>query len=172
LCAQVLNAVSSGELKRVFVIGGCDGSENKRSYFTTLAKSLPPETLILTLGCAKYRLNNQELGTLGSTGLPRLLDMGQCNDSYGAIVVASALADALQTDINSLPLSITLSWFEQKAVAVLLTMLHLGIQNMRIGPILPAFLTPKVVDLLVEKYNIVPCDMRHPEEDLKLMMQQ
>jgi len=168
----VLKAIASGELTRVFVIGGCDGSENKRSYFTTLAKSLPPETLILTMGCAKYRFNRLEFGTLGSTGLPRLLDMGQCNDSYGAVIVASALADALQTDVNSLPLSITYSWFEQKAVAVLLSLLHLGIRNMRIGPVLPAFLSPKVVDMLVEKYNIVPCDMRHPEDDLKLMLQQ
>jgi hydroxylamine reductase len=170
--AKVLGAVASGELKRVFVIGGCDGSENKRSYFTTLADSLPKETLILTLGCAKYRFNRHEFGTLGTTGLPRLLDMGQCNDAYGAVVVASALADALKTDINSLPLSITLSWFEQKAIAVLLTMLHLGIRNMRIGPVLPAFLTPKVVEILAAKYNIVPCDMRHPIDDLKLMMQQ
>jgi len=167
----VLDAVSSGELKRIFVIGGCDGSENKRSYFTTLAKSLPQDTLILTMGCAKYRFNRSEFGTLGSTGLPRLLDMGQCNDTYGAVVVASALANTLNTDVNSLPLCITFSWFEQKAVAVLLSLLHLGIRNMRIGPVLPAFLTPRVIDLLVEKYNIVPCDMRHPQDDLKLMMQ-
>ena len=105
-------------------------------------------------------------------GLPRLLDMGQCNDSYGAVVVASALADALQTDVNSLPISITFSWFEQKAIAVLLSLLHLGIRNMRIGPVLPAFLTPNLIDLLVEKYNIVPCNMRHPEDDLKVMLQQ
>jgi len=98
--------------------------------------------------------------------------MGQCNDAYGAVLVASALADALQTDVNSLPLSITLSWFEQKAVAVLLSLLHLGIRNMRVGPVLPAFLTPRVIDMLVDKYNIVPCDMRHPKEDLKLMIQQ
>jgi len=171
-CEKVLNAVSSGELKRIVLIGGCDGSENKRSYFSTLAKSLPQDTLILTLGCAKYRFNRQEFGSLGSTGLPRLLDMGQCNDAYGAVLVASALADALQTDVNSLPLSITLSWFEQKAVAVLLSLLHLGIRNMRVGPVLPAFLTPRVIDMLVDKYNIVPCDMRHPKEDLKLMIQQ
>jgi len=172
VCIEVLNAISSGELKRIFFIGGCDGSENKRSYFTTLAKSLPPETLILTMGCAKYRFNHHEFGTLGSTGLPRLLDMGQCNDSYGAVVVASALADTLDTDVSSLPLSITFSWFEQKAVAILLSLLHLGIRNMRIGPVLPAFLTPRVVDFLVEKYGIVPCDMRHPQDDLRLMMQQ
>jgi len=171
-CEQVLNAISSGELKRIVVIGGCDGSENKRSYFTTLAKSLPQDTLILTMGCAKYRFNRHEFGSLGSTGLPRLLDIGQCNDTYGAVLIASALADALQTDINSLPMSITFSWFEQKAVAVLLSLLHLGIRNMRIGPVLPAFLTPTVVDMLVDKYDIVPCDMRHPKEDLKLLMQQ
>ncbi len=106
----------------------------------------------------------------GNTGLPRLMDMGQCNDSYGAIVVAQALADAFQTDINSLPLSISLSWFEQKAVAVLLTMLHLGVKNIHIGPILPAFVTPSVLDILVEKFNIHPTNNRHPEEDLKAML--
>lgn len=156
----------------MFVIGGCDGSENKRSYFTTLADSLPSDTLILTMGCAKYRFNRKDFGELGTTGLPRLLDMGQCNDSYGAVVVATALADALKTDVNSLPLSISLSWFEQKAIAVLLTLLHLGIKNMRIGPVLPAFLTPNVVDALSKRYNIVPSDMRHPVDDMKLMLKQ
>lgn len=167
---KVLEAVTNGELKRVFVIGGCDGSENKRSYFTNLADALPSETLILTMGCAKYRFNRHEFGTLGSTGLPRLLDVGQCNDSYGAIVIAKTLADALKTDINSLPISYAISWFEQKAVAVLLTMLHLGIKNIHLGPVLPAFITPNVLEILVQKYNIMPTDVRHPAEDLKLMM--
>lgn len=162
--------MNSGELKRVFVIGGCDGSENKRSYFTSLADSLPPETLILTMGCAKYRFNRHEFGMLGSTGLPRLMDVGQCNDSYGAIVIAKTIAEALNTDINSLPISYAISWFEQKAVAVLLTMLHLGVKNIRLGPVLPAFITPNVLNILVEKYNIMPTDVRHPLDDLKLMM--
>lgn len=167
---QILSAIETGQLKHVFVIGGCDGSENKRSYFTSLADALPNDTLILTMGCAKYRFNRHEFGTLGSTGLPRLLDMGQCNDSYGAIVVASGLANALKTDINSLPLSICLSWFEQKAVAVLLTLLHLNIHNMRLGPVLPAFLTPNVVDVLSKRYNLTACDMKHPLDDMKDML--
>ena len=167
---QVLRSVENGSLKRVFVIGGCDGAEQKRNYFTTLADSLPNETLILTMGCAKYRFNRHDFGFLGDTGIPRLLDLGQCNDSYGAVLVASALAKTLGTDLNSLPLSITLSWFEQKAVAVLLSLLHLGVKNIRIGPVLPAFITPTVLEKLVKKYNIIPIDVRHPKEDLELMM--
>ena len=154
----------------MFVIGGCDGSEHKRNYFTNLATSLPPQTLILTMGCAKYRINLHDYGYLGDTGIPRLLDMGQCNDSFGAVMVAKALADALETDINNLPLSISLSWFEQKAVAVLLSLLSLGIKNIRLGPVMPAFLTPKVRVILEEAYNITPVDIRHPETDRDLMM--
>lgn len=169
---KVINAFNVGELKHVFVIGGCDGSENKRSYFTTLADYLPKETLILTMGCAKYRFNRHEFGTLGTTGIPRLLDMGQCNDAYGAVVVAQALAQAFNTDVNSLPLSLAISWFEQKAIAVFLTLLHLGIRNIRLGPVLPAFLTPHVLEILVQKYNLTPIDVRHPIDDLKLMMPQ
>lgn len=167
---KVFEAVGSGNLKRLFVIGGCDGSENKRSYFTTLAKSLPPETLILTMGCAKYRINGIDFGTLGDTGIPRLLDLGQCNDSYGAVMVAKALAAALDTDINSLPLSLSLSWFEQKAVAVLLSLLSLGVKNIRLGPVMPAFLTPTVRKALQDTYGIVPVDIRHPVEDGDEMM--
>ena len=152
------------------MIGGCDGSEHKRNYFTTLAKSLPPQTLILTMGCAKYRINDYDFGTLGNTGIPRLLDLGQCNDSYGAIMVAKALASALDTDINSLPLSLSLSWFEQKAVAVLLSLLSLGIKNIRLGPVMPAFLTPNVKKALEDQYGIVPVDIRHPVEDMEDMM--
>ncbi|XP_045171655.2 hydroxylamine reductase-like [Mercenaria mercenaria] len=162
----VINAVKSGDLQRICVIGGCDGSEHKRNYFTNLAKSLPSQTLILTMGCAKYRLNTINFGTLGNTGIPRLLDMGQCNDSYGAIMVAKTLADILDTDINSLPLSISLSWFEQKAVAVLLSLLSLGVKNIKLGPIMPAFLTPGVREALDEKFGIVPVDIRHPDEDM------
>ena len=154
----------------MFVIGGCDGSEHKRNYFTNLATSLPPQTLILTMGCAKYRINRHDYGYLGETGIPRLLDMGQCNDSYGAVMVAKALADALETDINSLPLSISLSWFEQKAVAVLLSLLSLGVKNIRLGPVMPAFLTPRVRQILQDAYNITPVDIRHPESDRDAMM--
>ncbi|KAH3891569.1 hydroxylamine reductase-like [Dreissena polymorpha] len=168
--ATVLNAVAKGELQRVFVIGGCDGSEHKRNYFTNLAKSLPVQTLILTMGCAKYRLKDLNFGNLGNTGIPRVLDMGQCNDSYGAIMVAKALAAALNTDINSLPLSISLSWFEQKAVAVLLSLLSLGVKNIRIGPVLPAFLTPNVLQALKDQYGLEPVDIRHPEDDMHHMM--
>lgn len=162
--------MESGDLKRIFVIGGCDGSEHKRNYFTTLAKSLPPQTLILTMGCAKYRINEFDYGSLGQTGIPRLLDLGQCNDSYGAIVVAKALASALNTDINSLPLSLSLSWFEQKAVAVLLSLLSLGVKNIRLGPVMPAFLTPTVRKALEEQYGIVSVDIRHPLDDMEEMM--
>lgn len=168
--ATVLEAVKTGELQRVFLIGGCDGSEHKRNYFTNLATSLPPQTLILTMGCAKYRINLHDYGTLGNTGIPRLLDMGQCNDSFGAVMVAKALADALDTDINSLPLSISLSWFEQKAVAVLLSLLSLGVRNIRLGPVMPAFMTPKVRQILEDVYNITPVDIRHPETDRDAMM--
>ena len=166
----MLDAVAKGDLQRVFVIGGCDGSEHKRSYFTNLAKSLPAQTLILTMGCAKYRLNVHDFGNLGNTGLPRLLDLGQCNDSYGAIMVAKALASALNTDINSLPLSISLSWFEQKAVAVLLSLLSLGVRNIRLGPVMPAFLTPGVRKALKDTYGLEPVDIRHPDEDAEEMM--
>ena len=152
------------------MIGGCDGSEHKRNYFTNLAQSLPAQTLILTMGCAKYRLNTINFGTLGNTGIPRLLDMGQCNDSYGAIMVAKTLADVLETDINSLPLAISLSWFEQKAVAVLLSLLSLGVKNIKLGPIMPAFLTPGVRQALEDTYGIVPVDIRHPEDDMDDML--
>lgn len=122
------------------------------------------------MGCAKYRINLHDYGTLGNTGIPRLLDMGQCNDSFGAVMVAKALADALDTDINSLPLSISLSWFEQKAVAVLLSLLSLGVRNIRLGPVMPAFMTPKVRQILEDVYNITPVDIRHPETDRDAMM--
>ncbi|KAL4223876.1 hypothetical protein ACF0H5_017340 [Mactra antiquata] len=167
---QVLQAVQNGDLRRICVIGGCDGSEHKRNYFTNLASSLPTQTLILTLGCAKYRINHLDFGTLGDTGIPRLLDMGQCNDSYGAIMVAKELAGALDTDINSLPLSISLSWFEQKAVAVLLSLLSLGVKNIKLGPVMPAFLTPGVRQALEDTYGIVPTDIRHPDDDMEDMM--
>lgn len=127
---------------------------------------------MLTMGCAKYRFNRQELGTLGDTGIPRLLDLGQCNDAYGAVAVASALAGAMKTDVNSLPLSLAVSWFEQKAVAVLLTLLHLGIKNIRLGPKMPAFITPNVMNILVEKFNLQPSDNRYPLKDMEKMLEE
>lgn len=154
---QVIKAATEGDLKRIVLIGGCDGTESERSYYTNLATGLPDESLILTLGCGKFRLlGKKDYGTLPGTDIPRLLDMGQCNDSYSAIAVAVALADALKTDVNSLPLSIVLSWFEQKAVAVLLTLLHLGVKDIRIGPALPAFIEPGVLQLLVDNFNLTP----------------
>lgn len=151
---KVIDAVKSGAIKRFFLVGGCDGAKPGRNYYTELVEKAPKDTVILTLACGKYRFNKLELGDIG--GIPRLLDIGQCNDSYSAVRIALALADAFQCGVNDLPLSIILSWYEQKAVAVLLTLLHLGIRNIRIGPSLPAFVTPKVLAFLVGKFNIAP----------------
>lgn len=161
-------ATKTHQLKHIFLIGGCDGAAPGRNYYKKLATSLPKDTLILTVGCGKYRINDADYGMLGDTGLPRLLDMGQCNDSYAAVRVALGLAEALKTDVNHLPLSLVLSWFEQKAVAVLLTLLHLGVQKVRIGPTVPAFLTPAVIKVLVEKFQLTP--VGKVDEDLKIMM--
>jgi hydroxylamine reductase len=152
---KVIEAVKDGQLKNIFVIGGCDGAEGERNYFTQLGEQLPQDAIALTLGCGKYRINGKDMGTLPN-GIPRLLDFGQCNDSYGAVKVALALADVLKTDVNGLPLHFAVSWFEQKAVAVLLTLLHLGVKNIYLGPNLPAFLTPAVLDVLVEKFQLHP----------------
>lgn len=134
-----------------------------------IGKLLPTDALALTMGCGKYRINGHEMGTLPN-GIPRLLDMGQCNDSYGAAKVALALAEVFKTDINGLPLHFAISWFEQKAVAVLLTLLHLNVQNIYLGPRLPAFLTPAVLDVLVEKFKIKPINSADPSADLKQML--
>jgi len=131
---------------------------------------MPQETMILTLGCGKFRIFDSDFGNLPGSNLPRLLDMGQCNDAYSALVVATELAKALKTDVNSLPLSLDLSWFEQKAVAVLLTLLHLGVRNIRLGPRLPAFLTADAVGVLVKTFNLQPADEADPEADVKKMM--
>jgi hydroxylamine reductase len=149
-------------LRRFFVVGGCDGARSGRSYYTELAEKIPQDCIILTLGCGKFRFNKMELGTLG--GLPRLLDLGQCNDTYSAIQVALALANVFECGVNDLPLSIILSWYEQKAVAVLLTLLFLGVKNIRIGPTLPAFISPGVLDILSEKFNLMP--ITTAEQDL------
>mmetsp|Transcript_20112 Transcript_20112/g.44028 ORF Transcript_20112/g.44028 Transcript_20112/m.44028 type:complete len:639 (-) Transcript_20112:306-2222(-) len=152
----VLDAIKAGDLKHIFLIGGCDGSEGSRRYYKKVAALMPQTSAILTLGCAKYRLLGQDYGTIPNTEIPRLLDMGQCNDSYAAVQVAVALAEALGTDVNSLPLSLDISWFEQKAVAVLLSLLHLGVTDIRLGPALPAFLTPAALQILVDAYAIKP----------------
>ncbi|ORX89009.1 hybrid cluster protein [Basidiobolus meristosporus CBS 931.73] len=150
----VLKAIETGDISRVFVIGGCDGYEGERSYYTDLAKMLPESAVVLTAGCGKFRINSLQWKTIGDSGIPRLLDMGQCNDSYAAIQIASALAEALNCTVHDLPLSIVLSWFEQKAVVVLLSLLSLGLQNIRVGPQLPAFLRPSAVKILSDKFGL------------------
>lgn len=150
----VIDAVKQGAIKRFMLIGGCDGARPGRNYFTEMAEKAPEDWVILTLGCGKFRLTDLDLGTIG--GLPRLMDMGQCNDSYSAVKVAMALAEAFGTDINGLPLSLVISWYEQKAVCVLLALLWLGVKGIRLGPTLPAFVSPAVLKVLVEKFDIKP----------------
>ena len=162
----VIEAVKSGALKHFFLVGGCDGARPGRNYYTEFVKQTPADTVILTLACGKYRFNDLDLGTIG--GLPRIMDMGQCNDAYSAIRVALALADAFECSVNDLPLSMVLSWYEQKAVCILLTLLHLGIQNILLGPTLPAFISPNVLNFLVEHYHIAPIDT--PEHDIKKLL--
>jgi len=157
LADKIVAAVKAGKLRRFFVIGGCDGAEPGRNYFSDFAKNTPKDTVILTLGCGKYRIREHDYGTIqldGAGPIPRLLDMGQCNDAYGAVQVASALAGAFNCTVNDLPLTIVLSWFEQKAVAVLLTLLALGVKGIRIGPAAPAFLTPNVLQVLKDKFDL------------------
>jgi hydroxylamine reductase len=152
----IVDEIQKGNIKHFFFIGGCDGSEGERSYFTDLALAAPKESVILTAGCGKYRFNKYDHGTTAG-GIPRLVDMGQCNDSYGAVVVALALKDAMGVEsVNDLPLSFAVSWFEQKAVAVLLTLLHLGVKNIHLGPNLPAFVSPAVLDVLVQNFGLRP----------------
>lgn len=162
----VVNAVKEGKIRHFFLIGGCDGAKSGRNYYTELAQKIPKDCVILTLACGKYRFNKLEFGEI--EGIPRLLDVGQCNDAYSAIKIALALADAFETDVNSLPLSLILSWYEQKAVAVLLTLLHLGIKNIRLGPTLPAFVSLNVLNKLVEEFGIKP--ITTPDEDLKAIL--
>lgn len=160
---KVLGAIKAGKIRHIFLVGGCDGVKGTRSYYTEFVQKLPQDCLILTLGCAKYRFNYLDFGEID--GIPRLLDMGQCNNAYAAIQVALALAKACNCGVNDLPLSLVLSWYEQKAVAILLTLFHLGIKNIRLGPSLPAFLTPNVVKVLQDNFNIMP--ITTPEEDIK-----
>ena len=166
VAGQVVDAVKRGEINHFFLVGGCDGAKPGRNYYTEFVKQTPADSVVLTLACGKYRFNDLDLGTVA--GLPRLMDMGQCNDAYSAIQVAVALAEAFGCGVNDLPLSMVLSWYEQKAVCILLTLLYLGIKNIYLGPTLPAFVSPNVLNFLVENYNISPIST--PEEDLKKIL--
>ena len=165
---KVIDGVKAGAIKHFFLIGGCDGAKPGRNYYTELAEKVPQDCVILTLACGKYRFNKLEFGDIG--GIPRLLDVGQCNDAYSALQIALALAGAFNCGVNELPLSFILSWYEQKAVVILLSLLHLGIKNIKIGPALPAFITPNVLDFLVQNFNLGP--ITTPEADLKAALGQ
>ena len=163
---KIVEAVKAGKIKHFFFIGGCDGAKPGRNYFTELAEKVPDDCVILTAACGKYRINTRDYGTID--GIPRLIDTGQCNDCYSVIKIALALAEAFNCSVNDLPLSLVVSWYEQKAVAILFTLLHLGIKNIRLGPTLPAFVSPNVLNVLVEKYNIMP--IGKVDEDLAEML--
>ncbi|MBW1971717.1 MAG: hydroxylamine reductase, partial [Deltaproteobacteria bacterium] len=163
---KVIEAVKGKAIRHFFLIGGCDGAKPGRSYYTKLVEKIPNDCIVLTLGCGKFRFFDKELGDIG--GIPRLLDVGQCNDAYSAIQIALALSKAFNVDVNDLPLSLILSWFEQKAVAILLTLLYLGIKDIRIGPTLPAFISPNVLDVLVKNFDLKPIST--PDEDLKVIL--
>ena len=166
LADQVIDAVKAGQISHFFLVGGCDGARTGRNYFTNFVKQTPKDSIILTLACGKYRFNDLDLGSIGA--FPRIMDMGQCNDAYSAIQVALALANAFDCGVNDLPLTMVLSWYEQKAVCILLSLLHLGIQNIYLGPTLPAFISKNVLDYLVENFHISPIST--PEEDLKKIL--
>lgn len=166
VAGTVIDAVKAGAIKHFFLVGGCDGAKPGRNYYTEFVKQTPQDTVVLTLACGKFRFNDLNLGEIG--GLPRILDMGQCNDAYSAIQVAVALAGAFECGVNDLPLTLVLSWYEQKAVCILLTLLSLGIKDIYIGPSLPAFLSPTVLGVLVEKFNLHP--ITTPEQDLKAIL--
>ena len=163
---KVIEAVKSGAIKHFFLVAGCDGAKPGRNYYTEFVEKVPKDSVVLTLACGKFRFFDKDLGDIG--GIPRLLDVGQCNDAYSAIQIAVALSKAFGVDVNELPLSMVLSWYEQKAVAILLTLLYLGIKDIRLGPSLPAFITPNVLDVLVKNFNIMP--ITTPDEDLKAIL--
>ena len=163
---KIIDAVKQGAIKHFFVVGGCDGARPGRNYYTELVEQTPADSVVLTVACGKFRFNDLDLGTIG--GIPRILDVGQCNDAYGAVQIATALANAFDCGVNDLPLSFVLSWYEQKAVCVLLTLLHLGIKNIKLGPTLPAFVSPNVLNILVENYGIGP--IGDASEDLAQML--
>jgi hydroxylamine reductase len=163
---QVIEAVKNKAIRHFFLVGGCDGAKPGRDYYTKFVEQIPDDCVVLTLACGKFRFFDKDLGDIG--GIPRLLDVGQCNDAYSAIKIASALADAFECEVNDLPLSMIISWYEQKACAILLTLLYLGIKDIRLGPSLPAFVSPNVLDVLVDKFNIMP--IKTPEEDLQAIL--
>jgi hypothetical protein len=163
---QVIDAVKGGAIKHFFLVGGCDGAKAGRNYYTEFVEKTPKDTVVLTLACGKFRFFDKKLGDIG--GIPRLLDVGQCNDAYSAIQIAAALAGAFNCGVNDLPLSFVLSWYEQKAVAILLTLLHLGIKGIRLGPTLPAFVTPNVLKVLVDNFDIKP--VTTPGQDLAAIL--
>jgi len=163
---KVIEAVKGGAIKHFFLVAGCDGAKPGRNYFTEVVEKIPSDCVILTLACGKFRFFDKDLGDIG--GIPRLLDVGQCNDAYSAIQIAVALAGAFDCGVNDLPLSLIISWYEQKAVAILLTLLHLGIKDIRLGPSLPAFITPNVLDVLVKNFNIMPTGTA--DDDLKAIL--
>ena len=163
---KVVEAVKNGNIKHFFLVGGCDGARAGRNYYTDFVKMTPQDTVILTLACGKYRFNDLELGSIGE--LPRLMDIGQCNDAYSAIKIALALAEAFDCSVNELPLSMVLSWYEQKAVSILLTLLHLGIKDILLGPTLPAFISENVLNILIQNYNIGAIST--PQEDLEKLL--
>jgi hydroxylamine reductase len=162
----VINAVKDREIRHFFLVAGCDGAKPGRNYYTEFVEKVPKDCVVLTLACGKFRFFDKDLGSI--RGIPRLLDIGQCNDAYSAIQIAVALSKAFNVGVNDLPLSLILSWYEQKAVAILLTLLYLGIRNIRLGPSLPAFVTPNVLDVLVKNFNIQP--ITTPDEDLKAIL--
>ncbi len=166
VAGAVIDAVKNKQIRHFFLVGGCDGAKPTRNYYTEFVEKVPKDCVVLTLACGKFRFFDKELGDIG--GIPRLLDVGQCNDAYSAIQIASALANAFGVGVNDLPLSIILSWYEQKAVAILLTLLYLGVKNIRLGPSLPAFITPNVLDVLVKNFDIKP--IATPDEDLKAIL--
>jgi hydroxylamine reductase len=163
---RVIEAVKNKAIRHFFLVGGCDGAKPGRDYYTRFVEQVPDDCVVLSLACGKFRFFDKDLGNIG--GIPRLLDVGQCNDAYSAIKIASALADAFECEVNDLPLSMILSWYEQKACAILLTLLYLGIKDIRLGPSLPAFISPNVLDVLVDKFNIMP--IKTPEEDLQAIL--
>lgn len=163
---KIIEAVKNKAIRHFFLVGGCDGAKPGRDYYTRFVEQVPDDCVVLTLACGKFRFFDKDLGDIG--GIPRLLDIGQCNDAYSAIQIAVALANAFNCGVNDLPLSMILSWYEQKACAILLTLLYLGVKNIRLGPSLPAFVSPNVLNVLVEKFNIMP--IKTPEEDLKAIL--
>ncbi|MDP2645565.1 MAG: hydroxylamine reductase [Desulfobacterales bacterium] len=167
VAAKVIEAVKSGAIRHFFLVAGCDGAKPGRNYYTELVEKIPADCIVLTLACGKFRFFDKDLGDIG--GIPRLLDAGQCNDAYSAVQIASALAEAFDVQVNELPLSLIISWYEQKAVCVLLALLHLGIKGIRLGPSLPAFLTPNVLDTLVKKFDLKP--ISSADEDLKSILE-